>query len=800
MFKNYLIASLRHLRKRKLNFLFKLTGVSLALFSFLFVSTYISYQLSFDRFHVDAHLIYRVTSLRKDGGITDKYAFAPMAIGAALKQLPEIESIVRIGNAGHTYLRRDQEVWPFETLVESDSTLFDVLTFRFIKGDRRALANPRSIVLTKTWAEVVFGTTDVLDRTILLNAETQPYQISAVIEDPPANFHLSIGGLINHRWLSEESLSLKSISDPTVFIDHSRELYVKLREPMSIHFKDKVDRVLDGFIPKSSREEFGFSIDFQPVTAIHLDSRYRFDSAIKGNPVYLYIYSTLGILLLIIAIINYVNLSIADFNSRSKETGVRRILGAANKHLLAQAVAEAMVFGFLSLGIALGLAYLVFPQVKQVLDPQLQFNMVSDPLALTLFGICFVFFLFFASWLPARQLNINQLTHVLKAPSRGYNSKLSIGLMFVQFAVSALCLCCTIVAGQQVDYIFHKPLGFERDNLVVLSMPEEFTVERLKTFKTELKRIPEVTAVSNSSFRIGSIIWKDWYFVEEAGSFKQVELYEVFSDDELFKTLEIPVLRGRTFRADMPSDSGAAFVINETAAHELGYDDPIGKRIYTHPEDKGKWDGTIVGVVADLNIGSLTVKVRPLVMRLPWQNENPDRFIYVRYTGDDQQISRTIEATYRNVMPGYPLMLRYVDELFASRHQNEIRAHKSLQSFTIIILVLSMLGVFSMATFIATRRMKEFGIRKVMGASTVQIAGLHINYFVRIAMVANAVALPVAYWALQDWLAAFAYRIQISPTPFVMVGLISILIVVISGGYSAAQSGRLNPVEVLKME
>jgi len=309
-----------------------------------------------------------------------------------------------------------------------------------------------------------------------------------------------------------------------------------------------------------------------------------------------------------------------------------------------------------------------------------------------------------------------------------------------------------------------------------------------------------VTDVSNSSFRIGGGYWKDWYFVEDEKAVKKVELYEVFSDDELFATLEMKLLKGRTFNARMPSDSGAAFVINETAAHELGWDDPIGKRIYTHPEEKGKWDGTVVGVVADIHISSLYEKVHPLVMRLPWQNNYPDRFVYVRYQGDDQFIAKAIEKKYNEIMPGYPLALRYVDELYNSYHQKENKAFSSLQFATLVVVFISMIGIFSMAAYLLTKRMKEFGIRKILGASVPQLAGLHIHYFMRIVLLSNLIALPTAYWLVKEWLNGFAYRIELTLLPFLLVGAILFLIVFLSGSHSAWKAGRMNPVDVIKME
>ena len=358
------------------------------------------------------------------------------------------------------------------------------------------------------------------------------------------------------------------------------------------------------------------------------------------------------------------------------------------------------------------------------------------------------------------------------------------------------------MVGKQISFIHNKELGFDRHNLLMLNMPWDFTVKNMATFKQEIKQIAGVTHASNSSFFISGMYGSDWYFIEQEGKeeMKHVELHEVFSDDELFSTLGIKVLQGRTFNANIPSDSGAAFIVNESAVKELGWKDPIGKRIYTHPEEKGKWDGTVVGVVSDINISPLYDKVKPLVMRLPWTNEYPDPFIYVRYTGDATTVIKSIEEKYKALIPGYPLNWFYVDELYNRSHEKEAKAFASLQFGTFVIVLISVLGIFSMGMYMSAKRMKEFGIRKVLGASVTQISMLHINYFVRLALLACAVALPVAVMLVGEWLNTFAYRVELNYVPFLLVVLASLTVVILSASYSAWKSGKMNPVDVINID
>jgi putative ABC transport system permease protein len=801
MFRNYFITSLRHIRKSKVNFAFKLGGLSLAIFSFLAIAIYVTFQLSFDTYHLDHQNIYRVNSQRKDNGVLENYAIAPHTLGPILQlHVPEVVSMARVRYANHKYLRLDKNLYDCEGLLETDTSLFSVLTFQFIKGNKKALQKPNGIVLTRTTANRLFGTTDVLQRTLGINNEPNLYEVTAVIEDTPTNSHLFASGIISIRDTYE--FSLASVADPIAFVDQAATLFVRLSQSPRESFLKKVEAALESYINKSDRVEYGFSVSFQQIADVYLGPAYRNDYFGKGSPVYVYAFSVLGILLLIVAGINYVNLSIADFSSRSRETGVRKVLGARKHQLATQVVIEALLFSVISLCVGIGLLYLLFPKILELLDANLRFEMLLEPRVLTIGFSGLAASLFFSTYFPARQFATTGVIQNLKSKSNGYNSSVSKILLFSQFAISAICICCTFMVGQQVGFIHNKELGFNRKNLLVLSMPWEFTVRNMQTFKQELKQIQGVTHVSNSSFRIGQGYWKDWYFVEQEGKqeMKHVELYEVFSDDELFSTLGIRLLEGRTFNANIPSDSGAAFIVNESAVRELGWKNAIGKRIYTHPEEKGKWNGTVVGVVPDVNISPLYDKVKPLVMRLPWTNEYPDGFVYVRYQGDEKAVVASIEETYKAIMPGYPLAYRFVDELYSSRHQKENKAFASLQFGTLVIILVSMLGIFSMAAYMAIKRMKEFGIRKVLGASVAQIFTLHISYFIRLMFLSNLIALPVAYWLIKKWLETFAYRVEISYWPFLFVGLASMLLVVVSGSFSAWKSGRMNPVDVIKME
>lgn len=799
MFKNYFITGIRHVRKSKVNFVFKLGGLTLAIFSFLSIAMYVSYQTSYDTHHNDYQNVYRINSLRKEANQVEKYAIVPHAIGPILKQsIPEIDAVARIRYAHGSYLRHeDKSVSCGGFLMEADSTLFDLLKFDFIEGSSNALKNPNGIVLTREISEKLFGTVSALGKLITINNVDDVFQVTAVIENPSHTF-MGIEAVI----LDKTESTLTSIVSPGEFFAQSSTLFVRLKKPVTEEFSSKIESLLSRHIKKSERQEVGFDLFYQPISNIYLDPEYQGEMGRKGSATYVYAFSVLGVLLLMVAAINYVNLSIADFSSRARETGVRKVLGARKYQLVSQILLETLLFSLFALMLGVGALYLLFPKVTQLLDGDLRFEMLLDLRVVILAGLGLVILLFFSTYFPAKMFTSSGVIQNLKSRSSGYNSSLSKILLVIQFSISAICISCAVMVGNQISFIHNKDLGFNKENLLMLNMPRGFTVNNMTTFKHELKQVAGVTQVSNSSFFISGGYGTDWYFVEQENKpeMKQVELYEVFSDDELFSTLEIKILQGRGFDAEIPSDSGRAFIVNESAVKELGWKEPLGKRIYTHPEEKGKWDGTVVGVVSDINISPLYDKVKPLVMRLPWTNEYPDGFIYVRYTGDAKSVIQSVEEKYKMIMPGYPLNWFHVDEMYNGSHEKENKAYSSLQFATLVIVLISVLGIFSMAMYMSVKRMKEFGIRKVLGASVTQISILHINYFIRLVFISCAVALPVAFMLIGEWLSTFAYRVDLNYLPFLIAAFTSLMIVILSVSYSAWKSGRMNPVDVIKID
>lgn len=508
--------------------------------------------------------------------------------------------------------------------------------------------------------------------------------------------------------------------------------------------------------------------------------------------------------LLAIASINYINLSIADFHKRNKEIGVRKVLGARKKQIAIQVILEACFVSLSALILSIGVLYFLFPQVLQSLDSNLSFAMLFKPNVMILVALTVLLLIILSTAYPAYRLATNNPINDLKSGSSfGKNSSTGKILLLVQFTISIICISATFIVSQQIEFIQTKNPGYDRHNMIVVYTPGRFPSEKIPVIKDEFKKLSGVEAVSFSTFRIAGGYYRDWYRVEIDGEMKQIMLNEVFFDHDFFQTTGISLVAGRSFDPNMPTDSHSAFIVNKTAVREFGWDDPIGKRIsYGYKETEGegeKWEGTVIGVVKDFNVYSFHKKIEPLVMRLPW-SVWLGNCVHVKITGPLNQTIASIKKKYEEILPGFLLDYSIIEDIYDNQYQGERKAFTTLQLSTWIIVLISSLGIFSLSIYMSARRMKEFGIRKILGATASQITFLHVSHFMKIALLANVIALPIAYWLMKEWLNEFAYRTDVSATLFLAVGMLSFLLVLISAGYSSWKSGRMNPIEIIKAE
>lgn len=799
MFRHYLKTTYRHIRRNKVNFAFKIGGLTLALFSLLIIVIYVSYQRSFDRFHQDYEDVYRVNSYRDEGGKIAGYAMVPPAIGPALKEtFLQIISYARLGVSSRVMIQYQEKLFRLPGFVEADSTIFDVLAFTFLRGNEDALRLPGSVVLTKTIARQIFGDNDPIGKVITSpDHSNNMLTVTGIIDDYPSNAHLTINAL--HSFGSLQNTNLNSWE---VNWDGSLSLYVRLSpkaDPEELSNK-ALSLIRRNLVKSEDGSEKRFRIYLQPIADIYLSSGLKMEFSKKGNARYVYIFSVLGIFLLVIACINYVNLSIADFDTRTREIGVRKVLGAQKLQIAFQVTLEAVFVSLLSLTLSVTCLYMLFPVVAATLDQQLQFEMLMKKEVLLFGSGVVVLIITCSAAYPSYRLMLQNPINELKSGS-GYAENMNVGriLLLVQYTISIVCICSTVIVGKQLSFVREKDLGYDRRHVVSLVMPDEYPPERISGLKNELSALAGVEAVSYSYYLMPvSTYFKGWYQVEQNGKMEKMLLNEMFVDHDYFETMGIQILVGRNFQTSYSSDARTAFIVNETAVKELGWANPLGKRIKSGYADDA-WEGTVVGVVRDFNTLSLHKKIEPVVLRLQYDSW-PGNSLNIKVNGLPTTMLPAIISTYEKLMPGFLADARVVEDLFSRQYQQEEKAYASLQTGTVIVILISALGIFSLSLYMSVKRMKEFGIRKVLGATVSQIASLHVRYFLRIVLLSNLIAVPTAYWLMKAWLNDFAYRTDLSSLTFLVVMGFSFLLVIVSGGYSAWKAGRMNPLDVIKME
>lgn len=798
MIKNYIKTTLRHITLNLPNYSFKTGGVALALFGLLVIILYTTYQWSFDSFHHDPENIYRVNSLRDEDGKIVPYSMVPPAIGPALKDnFHEVTAFARFGVASRVIIQYENKLIRLTGFVEADSSIFSVLSFQFIQGDKRALREPGSVVLTQSTALQIFGNEDPMNKILISPDHTnRTLVVKGIIQDFPSNSHLTINALHSFGSLNESNLASWEIT-----WDGSLNLYVRLApgsDPASL--AKKAQPILSqNLIKTESGAERNFSLSLQQIEDIYLTDPLKMEFSKKGNAMHVRIFVLLAIFLIVIASINYINLTIADFDTRTREIGIRKVLGARKLQIALQIALEAILVFGVAMAIAVALLYQFFPIVN-LLEPNLALGMLTQTHVLIPACLVVITMILLSAAYPWKLITRRTAAFELKASSV-YSSGTSAGriLLIIQYAISIICICSTLIIGRQLSFIKTTDPGYDRSHVISLVMPDEYPAERIPVLKNDMNQVAGVSSVSYSYYLMPiSTYFKDWYHVEQHGQMEKMLLNEMFVDADYFETMGIPLVSGRNFNLANKADVTSACIINETAAKEFGWTQPLGKRIRTGYDHEGT-ESMVVGVVKDFHSLSLHRKIEPVILRLQ-PDTWPGNALNVRFTGEIADILPVITATYERVMPGYLADVRVLDDLHNNQYRTENNAFAALQISTLVIIAISIAGVFSLSLFLSVRRLREFGIRKVLGASSSQILRLQITYFLKVGFIANLLALPLAYWLMQEWLDHFAYKQETNIFIFLTVTAGSFVLAVVSSGYPAFNAAKTNPADIIRAQ
>jgi len=807
MIKNYLRIALRNIRKYKSFSIINVFGLAVGLACCIAIVLFVLDELSYDRFNRNADQIYRVHFHAFFNGkdLNLATSCAPLE-PTLLRDFPEVVSAARIANFGFPVLRYKDKAFSEEKFYWADSTFFNVFSVHFIEGDlKTALTQPNTVVITEAMARKYFGKEDPIGK--ILNADRRrDYIVTGVVDGFPINSHFQfdfLGSLAtyadsrNQVWLSNNYYTYVLLQKGTDASEFEIRMNEDLKKYIGPQLKAATGVTYDQF--ESAGNNIGFHL--QALTSIHLHSHLDYEIEPNSDISYVYIFSAIAVSILLIACINFMNLSTARSERRAKEVGIRKTLGSNRRDLIIQFISESTVTSLVAVFIAVWLVELLLPLFNDISGKHLSLgvfdNVYSIPL---LFAAALVVGLIAGSY-PAFFLSSFMPVDVLKSErgKRSRKSTLRSVLVVTQFAVSIGLFISTFVIFNQLRYIQNKNLGFDKEQVVIINKTDDIGAQ-MQSFKQELLSNPSVINVTNSTGIPGNQKGDDVFEPEGGTSRDAQSLRTIQCDYDFAATYQIRMAAGRFFSKDHPSDS-TAVVLNQAAVKAFGLKDPIGKNIVglrSNGTMPPKYE--IVGVTKDFNYESLHQAVRPLVVGL-FSHNDFGKFVAVRIVpGDFQETISFLEATWKKYAGNEAFEYDFLDQNLQHLYRADIRTSKIAAVFSVLAILIACLGLLGLAAFITEQRTKEIGIRKVLGASVPEVIALLCEQFAKWVLIANVIAWPLAYYVMKTWLQNFAYRIDMSLWIFVASGILALVIALMTVSFNAVKAAAANPVEALRYE
>ncbi len=809
MIRNYLKIAWRNLVKNKVYSFINITGLAIGLASFLLIALYMMDELSYDRYNDKADRIYRINAdIRFGGGDLHLPVTSDMMGQLLKKDYPMIEQYTRIyASSGSKLIKKNKDFITEDYVAHVDSSFFDVFSLPAIAGNTHtALIEPNTVVITESAAKKYFGKTDVIGKIIETKDEKNPnYKITAVIKDIPTNSHFHFDFLFSMKNVDYNWGDLTSHNFYTYLLLKPGANYKQLERNFDQYIDKYVLPSIREIIKIKSMDEFkksGNRLEYSliPLNKIHLYSNRSFELSAGGNIQYIYIFSAVALFILIIACINFMNLTTARSASRAKEVGIRKVLGTEKRFLIFQFLTESTLMAVLSFVLAVIIASLVLPLFNNIADKSMSLKSLLSPLILPLLIVLPFAVGLLAGSYPAFFLSAFRPIEVLKGKLKlGSNSGgLRSVLVVFQFSTSIILIVGTLVIYKQLNYIQQKDLGYNKDQ--VLSIYSVYTMgDKVGAFKNSVLQMTGVQSgtlssylpVSNSS-RSDNTFFKNQLLDQKDG----IDMQNWRVDYDYFKTMGMHVIKGREFSHQFGGDS-TAVVLNETAAQLLGYPDPVGQKIYKIMDSNKTKAFTIIGVVKNFNYESLKQSIGPLGFFIG------DRAAVASFkvkTTDMKGLISKIESLWKEMNPGMPFGYEFLDDSFNKMYTSEQRVGKIALIFSTLAILIACLGLFGLATFISEQRTKEIGIRKVLGASVQGIVQLLSKDFMKLVGISFIIAAPLSWWIMNNWLKDFAYRIPMEWWIIGAAGFIALLIALTTVSFQAIKAAIANPVQSLRSE
>lgn len=802
MFWNYLKIALRNTKKQSLLSFINIFSLALGIAACLLIYLFIQEERSFDAFHSKKDQIYRLNEVQSFPGTnTQKVALSMPGMGPNIrKDYPEIQNFTRFWGRGKQLFEKGDQRFVVEKTASVDSTFLEIFDFKLLSGDRQtALDEPFSIVISQKTAEQFFGNQDPLGETLVLGDD--PYKVTGVLENVPENSHLQFDLLISIATITSEDPDFNSISGSNFL-----NTYVVFDPATDIKaFEAKMPEFMTRYMPPSEDNprdinDF-FKLFFQSLPDVHLasmDIEHDYENYRKFNGSYLGVFALVGVFILLIAAVNFMNLITARASHRWKEVGVKKTVGASKTQLFTQFAVESVLLGVFAFVIAIVLDLIFAPFLNQLIGRNLSLSYFLEyPLLLLLAFVITILLGFLAGIYPSFYLASYDAIKVLKGGDvKNNKSVFRSSLVILQFGLAIAMIVSTLIVVQQLYFIKNKDIGLNKDHILLVEMNRTAN-EKFETLKTELKKSSNIKGVTAAGQRLGNN-FHQWGFKLKTDSIQGLTPSNVNVDYDYLDVYEIKLKDGRSFSKDYSTDKDYAFIINESFVKEMGLDNPVGMAAghSWYPDDSL---GTIIGVVEDFNFNSLHYDVNTLAMVVhpDWGYDE----LSVKINGDNVEAAiADVERTWNQMIPDWPFQYSFLDEHFEELYRSDQQMEAVVTIMAILAIFIACMGLFGLSAIITEKKIKEIGIRKILGATVGQIMIQLSKNFALLVFLAFIIFSPLTYWLMQKWLENFAYRIDINPLVFLLGGILAFVIALGTVSYHTLRSARSNPVEALRYE
>lgn len=812
MIKHYFKIVLRNLWRNKTYSFINIFGLTLGLICFLLIALYVFDELTYDSFHTNANNTYRVveTKVSPEGKESKVAAVGYKIAEQSPASIPEVKKAARFRTFGRINVSDPAATNIFyENFSIANPEFLQVFDFKLIEGNKAtALTAPRSVILTEETAKKIFGVSSVVGRTLKTDVDSLPCTVTGILQNFPSNSHISFNLVFSESSLSNQRYKDFIASD---WSSNSYTTYLVLDKNADV---GKATQKLSQLVAanRTGNNNVKRSFSLQPLTAIHFYSAgiEGTPAERKGNLSYIYVFSIVALFVLLIACINYMNLTTARFANRGKEIAVRKVTGALRSNLIGQFLSEALLMAIIALILSLAITKLLLPAFNSFTQKQLELGLATDPRIW--FGIVATVIIvgLFAGAYPALFQSRLKPLLLLKNKIQQSKNQLSLrkGLVVFQFFLSIIMIVGTIVVFMQMKYVDTADMGFNKEQLLVVDINSGDVRRSAETIKAEYAKIPAVKSVSVTSRVPGE--WKVIPKVKakmQGSNSAENDMFLIAADDQFLKTFEVSLIKGRNFSTS-PADS-SAIMLNETAANMLGIKEPSEQLIEIPSVDFNgnvsnlgqPFIARVVGITKDFNFRSLREKVAPLVVAY---RNNPvhsiDYFTLRLTTGNVEQTLKQLEGILQKVDASHLFEYNFLDKQWDNFYRDDQKRQIIFLVIAALTILIACLGLFGLATYAAEQRIREIGIRKVLGASVSGIVTMLSKDFIKLVLIASVLAIPVAWWLMNSWLSDFAYRTKIYWWVFVLAGALALFVALFTVGLKALRAAIANPVKSLRTE